>query len=214
MTGRPARLVLLAGTGTEVGKTWVGCRLAEALRGCGRTVAARKVAQSFDPADATTDAAALGAATGDAPEAVCPPQRWYEVPMAPFMAADVLGRPPIRLRDLVAELAWPAGVDVGLVEPAGGVRSPMTHDGADTVDLARAVRPDAVVLVADAGLGTLNAVRLCLDALEEFPTVVFLNRYDPTSDLHARNRAWLAERLDPAPLVDATALAERVAGRP
>ena len=27
MTNRPERLVLVAGTGTEVGKTWVACRL-------------------------------------------------------------------------------------------------------------------------------------------------------------------------------------------
>jgi dethiobiotin synthetase len=183
------RVLLVAGTGTEVGKTWVGARLAEAARAQGLTVAARKVAQSLDPGTGPTDAEVLAAATGERPDDVCPPHRTYEVAMAPFMAADRLGRPPFTLADLVAEVSWPA-VDLGLLEPAGGVRSPMTADGGDTVDLAEATRPDGVVLVADAGLGTINAVRLCLDALAGWPVTVFLNRYAAT-DLHRRNRAWL-----------------------
>lgn len=194
---RPELLVLVAGTGTEVGKTWVTCRLAEELRRAGRRVAARKPAQSFEPADVAlraTDAQLLAAVTGEPPQSVCPSHRWYEVPMAPFMAADVLGRHPIHLDDLVAELVWPDGIDVGLVEPAGGVRSPITHDGADTVDLASALAPDHVVLVADAGLGTVNAVRLTLAALAGADVVVVLNRYDETDALHRRNRAWLADR--------------------
>ncbi len=53
---------------------------------------------------------------------------------------------------------------MGLVETAGGVRSPLAADG-DCLDYCAALDPDVVVLVADAGLGTINAVRLTLDAL-------------------------------------------------
>jgi dethiobiotin synthetase len=209
---RPVRLVLVVGTGTEVGKTWVSARLLAGLRAGGLSVAARKPAQSFDAGDdpATTDAAVLGAATGEEPTVVCPPRRWYPVAMAPPMAAEVLGRPSFSLADLVAELAWAAGGDrpggvpqVGVVETAGGVGSPQAVDG-DAVDLARLLRPDAVVLVADAGLGTINAVRLAVGALARggvdpagrrgAPVTVVLNRYDEGDDLHGRNRRWLAER--------------------
>ena len=51
VTHRPERLVLVVGTGTEVGKTWVACRLARVLRRRGLIVAARKPAQSYDPGD-------------------------------------------------------------------------------------------------------------------------------------------------------------------
>ena len=44
-------LVVCAGTHTEVGKTWVGAAVLGDLRARGRTVAARKPAQSFDPGD-------------------------------------------------------------------------------------------------------------------------------------------------------------------
>lgn len=189
---RPGRVIVVAGTGTEIGKTWVACRLARGLRAAGYRVSARKPAQSFAPSDETTDAELLAAATGESAHAVCPPHRWYETPMAPFMAADALDRGEVLLADLVGELVWPPeGSDVGLVEPAGGVRSPITHDGADTVDLALALDADGVVLVADAGLGTINAVRLCLDALAPSSVVVVLNRYDDGNEVHRRNRAWL-----------------------
>ncbi len=60
-----------------------------------------------------------------------------------------------------------------------------------------ALAPDIAVLVADAGLGTINAVRLTLDALGTPPTstaVVVLNRFDPAVDLHLCNLEWLRER--------------------
>lgn len=195
MANRPERLVLVAGTGTEVGKTWVACRLARALRRRGLIVAARKPAQSYDPADdpVDTDAALLAHATGDHPAVVCPQHRWYPAAMAPPMAAEALGRPPFTVADLVGELAWPPAVGVGLVEAAGGVRSPVAADG-DTVALAAGLHPEHVVLVADAGLGTINGVRLAVTALARWPVIVVLNRYDPADDLHARNLEWLAGR--------------------
>ena len=113
--------------------------------------------------------------------------------MAPPMAAEALGRPPFGIGDLMDELSWPeAQVDVGLVETAGGVRSPLAVDG-DCAALSRALAPDLVVLVADAGLGTINAVRLAAGVLD-VPCVVALNRFDASSALHARNLEWLRER--------------------
>ena len=191
-------MVAVVGTGTDIGKTWVAARLVTDLRAAGVQVAARKPAQSFDPDDdpAGLDAAVLGAAGGEPPDEVCPPHRWYETPLAPPMAAERLGRPPFTIGELLTELAWPErSVDVGLVETAGGVRSPLAADG-DCLDYCAALAPDLLVLVADAGLGTINAVRLHTDALAPLggPTVVVLNRFDAGSDLHRRNLEWLRER--------------------
>ena len=195
MTHRPERLVLVVGTGTEVGKTWVACRLARALRRRGLIVAARKPAQSYDPGDdlSETDAALLAHATGDHPAVVCPQHRWYPVAMAPPMAAEALGRAPFTVADLVSELAWPPAVGVGVVEAAGGVRSPVAADG-DAVTLAEVLHPERVLLVAEAGLGTINGVRLSAAALAPWPLTVVLNRFDPGDGLHLRNYDWLAGR--------------------
>lgn len=186
---------MVAGTGTEVGKTWWACRLAGHLRDRDITVAACKPAQSFAPDDAPAshDAALLGAATGQHPDDVCPPHRAYAVAMAPPMAAAALGAPPFTIADLVHELRWPPGIGVGLVETAGGVRSPLAADG-DNVALIDALDPALVVLVADAGLGTINLVRLSVGVLGRHRVVVVLNRFDRADDLHVRNRQWLIDR--------------------
>jgi dethiobiotin synthetase len=194
----PDRLVVVVGTGTEVGKTWVAAGALTALRAAGRSVSARKPAQSFEPDDLRTDADVLAEATGETPTEVCPPHRWYETALAPPMAADALGRPPFTLDELVAEIGWAPGTAVGLVETAGGVRSPLSSDDGDAVGLIARLGPDLVVVVADAGLGTLNAIRLTLSALAEAvgpaaATIVALNRFDPGDPLHRRNRDWLAE---------------------
>ena len=119
-------MVVVAGTATEVGKTFVAAALLVRLAAAGSRVAARKPAQSYAPGDLRTDADVLAAATDDDPTAVCPRHRWYETPMAPPMAAEALGRRSFTVADLVTELDWPDAVDVGVVETAGGVRSPPT----------------------------------------------------------------------------------------
>ncbi len=189
MPSRPERLVVVLGTATGVGKTWVAAALLRTLRDAGVCAVGRKPVQSFAPDDATTDAHVLAA--GEAPEDVCPPHRWYEVAMAPPMAADALGRPPFAVDDLVAELAWPPGTRVGVVETVGGPRSPIAADG-DSLGLAAALDPDLLVLVADAGLGAVNAVRLSAAATAAVgrPIAVFLNRYGER-DPDRRNLDWL-----------------------
>lgn len=192
-------VIVVAGTGTEVGKTWAGARLAATLRDRSVTVQARKPAQSFEPDDPLegTDAAQLGAATGEEPTTVCPEHRWYTIAMAPPMAADALGREPLALDVLVDELAASWGdtpADVRMVELAGGIWSPIAHDG-DCLDLTRVLAPDAIVLVADAGLGTINAIRPAVAALAPIaPVTTLLNRFDEDDELHRRNRDWLADR--------------------
>jgi dethiobiotin synthetase len=222
---RPAHLVAVLGTGTEVGKTWVAAAALARARDAGLTVAARKPAQSAEVDDPVpSDADVLGGATGEDPLAVCPAHRRYQVAMAPPMAAEVLGLPSFTVGDLATEVAWPAGTDVGVVETAGGVLSPAALDGT-SLDLAAATRPDELVLVADAGLGTINGVRLSVAAiaahrdLDEVPVVVVLNRYDDGERLHRANRAVLEAdaaraRQGPDVVVDAGALADRWGRRP
>lgn len=194
---RPERLVVVVGTGTEVGKTWVAARLLGLWRRQGLTVAARKPVQSYAPEDhGPTDAEVLGAASGEAPDVVCPPGRWYPAALAPPMAASRLGWPVPHLGDLVAETRWRLPrVDIGVVETAGGLRSPQAADG-DALDLASALSPDLVVVVADAGLGTIHAVRLVSGALaaRDLDYVTVLNRFERTDELHVDNLHWLRKQ--------------------
>lgn len=209
---RPDRVVFITATGTGTGKTWLTARLLRAASLHGIAVAARKPAQSFDPSAAdSTDATVLAAAAACSVTDVCPTHRWYPLPLAPPMAATQLGRPPYTIADLLGEMTWPfvacepvsapaataapepsAPRSLGVVEGAGGLRSPIASDG-DNLDLAVALDPDVVVLVADAGLGTINAVRLNVAALAGKRTIVFLNRFSEANRVHVLNRRWLIE---------------------
>jgi dethiobiotin synthetase len=203
--------VLVAGTGTEVGKTYVAARLAATLRDRGVAVVARKPVQSFDPDDdAPTDADLLAAASGADSFTVCPAHRRLARAMAPPMAAEVLGEPPFTIADLAAEVTAGAPDDaLVLVESAGGVRSPLATDG-DTVSLVDVLRPALVLLVADAALGTINVVRLSVDALAGHRVVVFLNRFETADELHRRNRDWLTTRAGLEVVADPETLANVV----
>lgn len=186
-----ARVFLVAGTGTEVGKTWVTAGTIHVLRRLGHHARARKPVQSFEPGTGRTDADILAAASGEDVHRVCPPHRWLGVPLAPPIAAQQLGSDPFKISELVSELDIP---DDGflLVEAAGGARSPLAADG-DAVDLAAALQPEAVILVADADLGAINAVRLSHGAFEAWRVIVFLNRYDERDQTRSTNLKWLTE---------------------
>ena len=188
-------LVVCVGTATDIGKSWVGAQVLSAARAAGISVAARKPAQSFDPGETgPTDAMVLARATGQAVDDVCPPHRSYPVAMAPPMAAEALSLPVPVLRDLVEETVWASPrAELRWVESVGGVRSPVAAD-ADSVDLCDALKPDLVVLVADAGLGTINSVRLSAAALSGHDVAVYLNRFRPADSLHAANLRWLKDR--------------------
>jgi dethiobiotin synthetase len=217
---RPQRLVVVVGTGTDVGKTWVSARVIARARARGFHVAARKMVQSFDPVGDPNerDAAVLARASGEPVDVVCPPNRSLALAMAPPIAAAELGLARFTVADLVAELAWPPRTDavgtLGIVETAGGVRSPLGDDG-DVVDLVRMVRPDLVVLVAPAGLGALHLVGSALDSLDgAAPIIVVLNRFDRTDRVHITNRLWLERAgVDPVGLPgDEAPLLARVLG--
>ena len=213
---RPDRVVSVLGTGTGVGKTWVSCALITEFRRRGTTVVARKPAQSYAPGEGSTDAHVLGAASGEPPERVTPRHRWYEAALAPPMAAEVLGAPSFSIDDLAGELAsrWWHEAAIGIVETAGGACSPLAADG-DCVAFTDAIAATDVVLVADAGLGTIHAVRTAVLATGR-RVIVFLNRFDSAAphDLHTRNADWLRERDGLEVVTTVDALATRLSSAP
>ena len=104
---------------------------------------ARKPAQSFAPDDTRHRRATCSPRRpGDDPDAVCPPHRWFPVPMAPPMAADALGPAAVHRSPSSSPSCRPTTPTCVFVESAGGVRSPLADDG-DTVDARRRVRARA-----------------------------------------------------------------------
>jgi dethiobiotin synthetase len=155
--------VVVAGTDTGVGKTFVGCALAGALARAGRRVLAGKPVESGcgdGPRDAE-DGALLAAATGqrEPREALVR----LRAPIAPALAAEREGV-TIDLDALAARIrAMGRGFDVVLVEGAGGVLSPLSWTR-DVTHVARDL--DARVLLVSADrLGVLHHVRASVQTL-------------------------------------------------
>ncbi|QGV81808.1 dethiobiotin synthase [Streptomyces ficellus] len=156
-------VLVVSGTGTEIGKTVVTAALAAVARAAGRSVAVLKPAQTgVAPAERGDADEVVRLAGGGVTAAEL--ARFPE-PLAPDTAARRAGMAPVgpaEVADAAAKLADEH--DLVLVEGAGGLLVRYDEEGGTLADAARLL--DAPVLVvAPAGLGTLNMVTLTAEAL-------------------------------------------------
>ncbi|MER6540369.1 dethiobiotin synthase [Streptomyces sp. 900105755] len=150
-------ILVITGTGTEVGKTVTTAAVAAAALAAGRSVAVLKAAQTGVRPDERGDADEVARLAGAVTAAEV--ARFPE-PLAPGTAARRAGLAPVRPRD-VAEAAAKLATEheLVLVEGAGGLLVRFDAAGGTLADVARLL--DAPVLVvASAGLGTLNTTEL------------------------------------------------------
>ena len=146
-------------SGTEIGKTFVTCRLVEGLIAAGRPAAAVKpVLSGWDPQDPASDARLLVAAQRDGPwrPAVADVSPWrFTAPLSPHVAARREGR------EIVPDelLSWcrrclAAGHDPVLIEGVGGAFVPLAA-GLTVADWIAGLELPAL-LVVDSRLGALS----------------------------------------------------------
>ncbi|TXS28579.1 ATP-dependent dethiobiotin synthetase BioD [Streptomyces sp. ms191] len=155
-------VIVVSGTGTEIGKTIVTAAVAAAATAAGRSVAVLKPAQTgLGPGE-----------RGDADEAVrlsgaaaSVELARFPEPLAPATSAARAGMAPVGPSEIAtAATKLAAEHDLVLVEGAGGLLVRLDADGGTLADVARLL--DAPVLVVTpAGLGTLNSTTLTAEAL-------------------------------------------------
>ncbi|MFF7331513.1 dethiobiotin synthase [Streptomyces sp. NPDC008150] len=151
------RILMITGTGTEVGKTVTTAAVAACALAAGRSVAVLKAAQTGvapgEHGDAAEAARLAGAVTSVE-------LARYPEPLAPATAARRCGRPPVRPAE-VAEAAAKLATehDLVLVEGAGGLLVRFDEAGGTLADAARLLGAP-VLVVTTAGLGTLNTTEL------------------------------------------------------
>jgi dethiobiotin synthetase len=151
----PLADLLVTGTDTGVGKTYVTAALAAACAASGRRVAVLKAAQTGDDDDAAWIAARVpGIAVRTALR--------YAAPVAPVVAARLEGAPEPSLEPIVtAARELRASADGILVEGSGGLLVPIS-ERETFADLALALGLP-VLIVARPGLGTLNHTALTVE---------------------------------------------------
>ncbi|MCY0938009.1 dethiobiotin synthase [Streptomyces sp. H34-S4] len=156
-------VLVVSGTGTEIGKTVVTSAIAAAALAAGLSVAVLKPAQTGVGPDEPGDAAEVGRLAGPAVTTV--ELARYPEPLAPDTAARRSGLPtvsPERIAQAARELALTH--DLVLVEGAGGLLVRFDEAGHTLADAARLLGAP-VLIVAPAGLGTLNSTALTAEAL-------------------------------------------------
>ncbi|MFD1660019.1 dethiobiotin synthase [Streptomyces caeni] len=179
-------VLVITGTGTEVGKTVTTAAVAAVAVAAGRSVAVLKPAQTEvgpgERGDAGEVARLSGAVT------TCELAR-YPDPLAPATAGRRAGLPPVRPREM-AEAAAKLAVehDLVLVEGAGGLLVRFDEEGGTLADAARLLRAP-VLVVASAGLGTLNTTELTARELRHrglHPAGVVIGSWPAAADLASR----------------------------
>jgi dethiobiotin synthetase len=156
---------LVTGTDTGVGKTVTTAAIAACATGRGHRVAVVKPGQTGIQAGSGEESDVDVVRRLAAPAAVVTVAT-YPDPLAPLAAAQEAGVPPLALGDAIAAVEDVADRhDVVLIEGAGGLLVPMGEGGWTVADLALALRCPAVV-VARAGLGTINHTALTFEALD------------------------------------------------
>jgi dethiobiotin synthetase len=150
-------VLVITGTGTEVGKTVVTAAVAATALAAGRSVAVLKPAQTGVRPDEPGDAAEVARLAGAVTTAEL---ARYPEPLAPATAARRAGRAPVHPQE-VAEAAAKLATehDLVLVEGAGGLLVRFDPAGGTLADAARLLSAP-VLVVASAGLGTLNTTEL------------------------------------------------------
>ena len=158
MSKYPRHGLFITGTGTEVGKTFVGCLIATSLRKKGFSVGVYKPAASgfpvSSPPDPNEDPMRLWEAAGKPAQLdlVCP-QR-FSAPLAPHLSARAEGCEINETLLFDGLSVWRDECDIVLVEGAGGLMSPMS-DSVYNADLAAEFGYPLVVVAANR-LGVIN----------------------------------------------------------
>lgn len=201
------RVVLVTGTGTEVGKTVATAALTVVLLRRGSRVAVAKPAQTGVGTDGRGDLDAIRWLVGERPtyhEGVRLPE-----PLAPDVAARRAGvkLPPVaaharRIGELADEY------DVVLVEGSGGLLVRLDSRGGTLADIGTALRykgiSAAFVIVATPGLGTLNHTALTAEALRrrDLPLLgVIIGSWPAEPDLAMRENRTELPTVAGAPLL-------------
>ncbi|MEU6876395.1 dethiobiotin synthase [Streptomyces sp. NPDC046751] len=154
-------VLVVTGTGTEIGKTVVTAAVAAAR--ADRGVAVLKPAQTGLAPGEPGDAAEVARLAGGHVTAV--ELARFPDPLAPATAARRAGLPPVRPYE-IAEAAQKLATehDLVLIEGAGGLLVRFDDEGSTLADAARLLAAP-VLVVTPAGLGTLNTTALTSEAL-------------------------------------------------
>ena len=189
--------LFITGTGTDIGKTYVTGLIVKKLREAGHRAAYYKAAMSGNAKDAQGrlipgDALQVKNMSGieQPTEEMCP--YVYEVAVSPHLASKLEGN-PVELDKVVAGFKTACKkYDYITLEGSGGIICPLRYDDKAKMQLEDVVKAcDAgCLMIADAGLGTINGVVLTAFYMKEHHIPlrgIIFNHFEKGNFLHEDN---------------------------
>jgi dethiobiotin synthetase len=190
-------LIVVCGTGTEIGKTHLSCALLALWGRRTRCVGLKPVETGGG-----TDGLRLRRASTFHVKHAPPSPYLFADPVSPHLAA----RAARKRIEIPRVLDWIARASEGaegvLVETAGGLFSPLS-DEASNADLAAALAPSPVVLVVPNRLGVLHDTLVALRAARTVPLALraVVVQWHPGQDASRTSNARELARLCDVPVV-------------
>lgn len=199
----------IVGTGTDVGKTYVTGLLLKKLQAYGKSAAYFKAAMSGNERTSIGtlfpgDAVQVKAMSKIAQPLLTMCPYVYETAVSPHLAAKLEGNPVCI--DVIQQHFYKLShtYDYVTMEGSGGIFCPLTY-GAEQLLLEDIIKMFDLgcILVADAGLGTLNAICLTIEYMRARDIAIkgiIFNRFQPGNILHEDN-VKMCERINEVNIV-------------
>ncbi|MDR3306287.1 MAG: dethiobiotin synthase [Endomicrobium sp.] len=190
--------IFVTATDTEVGKTYVSCKILEELRNIGVNSGCFKPISTGD----RNDAKALIKASDikECPEVVTPV--FFKNPMSPY-GASILEKKKLNLKKIEKGFKYFTDkYDFTVVEGAGGIRVPLNKDFFVSDLIKKFELP--VLVVARHSLGTINHTLLTIEKLKNDNQKilgVILNTGKNKDDASVKSNAKLIYKLTKLPVL-------------
>ena len=167
------RTVLVTGSDTGVGKTWVVATIASLFAKRGLRVQVVKPVQTGSSEQAGMDVPTVlnvcneNLVTGHTLFS-------FSAPVSPLYAAELENR-KISFDDLIDEVSRLSQTDYRIIEGAGSIAVPLDEDGRDWRDFAVAMGADSTVLVVEDRVGAVGQSRMLCAYAKGLPSGLWLN---------------------------------------
>ena len=199
-----SRGVFITATGTDVGKTYVTALLVKKMRESGYNTGYYKAALSGAERVCDSDAGYVNRIAGIGQPEETLVSYIYKTAVSPHLAAKLEGNPP-ELEKIKSDYAKVSRkYNYIAVEGSGGIVCPVRWDESAHILLEDVIKVLGLgaVIVADAGLGTINSVVLTVEYMKNREIDVrgiILNHYN--GSLMHRDNAAMIEQLTGAQII-------------